>query len=55
MFNVLDTWRQKRALRKTHEQLSQLSDALLTDIGLTRADIPSVGLDGRVSRHRNGH
>lgn len=54
MFNVLDTWREKRALRKTHLQLSELSDAMLTDIGLTRADIPLVGLDGRVRRDRNG-
>ncbi|GLQ58052.1 hypothetical protein GCM10010862_53110 [Devosia nitrariae] len=54
MFNVLDTWREKRAIRKTHEQLYQLSDAMLTDIGLTRADIPSVGLNGRVRYDRNG-
>lgn len=50
MFNVLDTWREKRAIRKTREQLYQLSDATLTDIGLTRAEIASVGPNGRVTR-----
>lgn len=50
MLNVLDTWRQRRALRKTHQRLYQLSDQILADIGLTRADIASIGMDGR-SRH----
>lgn len=46
MINLLDTWRQQRRIAKTQRQLSGLSDHILADIGLTRADIASVGPDG---------
>jgi uncharacterized protein YjiS (DUF1127 family) len=52
MPTILDTWREKRAMRHTHQQLHQLSDRTLADIGLTRADIASVGADGRIHRRR---
>jgi uncharacterized protein YjiS (DUF1127 family) len=49
MLSIIDTWREKRAMRKTHQQLHQLSDKILWDIGLTRADIASVGRNGRLN------
>ena len=52
MFNILDTWRDRRAARKTQQQLHQLSDAILADIGLTRQDITSVGMHDRRRRGR---
>ena len=39
MLDLFDTWRQRRRLRKTQLQLTELSDHLLADIGVTRADI----------------
>ncbi len=51
MINVFDAWRAQRNIRKTHQQLFALSDHMLSDIGLTRGDIVSVGRDGHV-RHR---
>lgn len=53
MINLLETWREKRLISKTHRQLYELSDQMLADIGLTRADIPSVGLNG-LPRNRHG-
>jgi uncharacterized protein YjiS (DUF1127 family) len=53
MFNILDAWREQRSKRKTHQRLHQLSDQILLDIGLTRADIASVDLHGRF-RSRTG-
>lgn len=53
MIDLLETWREKRLIRKTHQQLYGLSDRILADIGLTRADIPSVGPDG-LPRSRHG-
>ncbi|MBD8064772.1 DUF1127 domain-containing protein [Devosia sp. PTR5] len=50
MINVFDAWRERRAIRKTHQQLHGLSDQILADIGLTRADIPMVGRNGFVRR-----
>lgn len=43
MFNILDGWRERRSVRRTRHQLSQLSDQMLSDIGLVRADIASMG------------
>ena len=51
MINVLDTWRARRLIRKTHQQLNGLSDQMLADIGLTRSDIASIGRNGLVRRH----
>jgi uncharacterized protein YjiS (DUF1127 family) len=53
MINLLETSREKRLIRKTHQRLYGLSDQILADIGLTRAEIPSVGLDG-LPRNRHG-
>ena len=53
MFNILDSWREKRSARKTHQHLYQLSDQILSDIGLTRTDIASVGQHERF-RSRTG-
>ena len=47
MFNILEAWRHKRSARKTHRHLHQLSDQILADIGLTRADIAYVGQHDR--------
>lgn len=43
MFNVFDGWRERRSIRRSRQHLSQLSDQMLTDIGLIRADIDSMG------------
>lgn len=51
MINILDVWRAKRRIRKTQRQLYGLSDQMLFDIGLTRADIRSVGSNGPAGRH----
>lgn len=40
IIRALHTW---RATAKTVEQLSRLSDDQLRDIGLSRADIASIG------------
>lgn len=50
MFKVLDTWREQRKIRQTHQQLYALSDHVLSDIGLTRADIHKVGRNGQMRR-----
>ena len=52
MINVFDTWRSKRLIRKTQQQLHGLSDHILADIGLRRGDIPLVGRNGQISRNR---
>jgi uncharacterized protein YjiS (DUF1127 family) len=53
MLDLFDTWRQRRRLRKTQLQLTELSDHLLADIGVTRADI--IDLDSyRATRMRLG-
>jgi uncharacterized protein YjiS (DUF1127 family) len=39
MITVLDTWRRKRRAQQTSNALSQLSDHLLTDIGLCRGEV----------------
>lgn len=51
MINILDAWRARRRIRQTHQQLYGLSDQMLFDIGLTRADIRSVGRNGLGGRH----
>ncbi|PXA98122.1 hypothetical protein DMC47_10340 [Nostoc sp. 3335mG] len=43
MHNILDTWRERRSVRRTRQQLYGLSDHVLHDIGLTRADVASLG------------
>ncbi|WP_332685735.1 DUF1127 domain-containing protein [Devosia sp.] len=57
MFNVFDGWRERRSIRRTRQHLSQLSDQMLTDIGLIRADIDSMGAHcfGRRSDARRGN
>jgi uncharacterized protein YjiS (DUF1127 family) len=52
MINILDTWREKRRIRKTHQELYGLSDRTLRDIGLSRSDIRTIGQDG--VPHRQG-
>ena len=51
MINVLDSWRARRLIRKTHQELYGLSDRTLKDIGLTRSDIAGIGRDGVLGRH----
>lgn len=51
MINILETWRARRRIRQTQQQLYGLSDQMLFDIGLTRSDIRSVGRNGRTGRH----
>jgi len=51
MINVLDTWRAKRRIRKTHQELYSLSDRTLSDIGLARSDIRTIGANGLPNRH----
>ncbi|GHA21478.1 hypothetical protein GCM10007989_16020 [Devosia pacifica] len=46
MINPFDTWREKRHIRMTQQQLYGLSDRLLDDIGLTRDEIARVGRNG---------
>lgn len=53
MINVLDTWRAKRRIHQTRQDLYGLSDLILKDIGLTRSDIRTIGSDGLPRRH--GH
>lgn len=53
MINLLDTWRQKRRIANTRRHLSGLSNHILADIGLTRADIASGDLQG-LMRNRRG-
>jgi uncharacterized protein YjiS (DUF1127 family) len=53
VINLLETWRQQRRIAITHRHLNGLSDHILADIGLTRANIASVGLDGP-ARGRRG-
>lgn len=53
MNNLFDTWRQRRRIATTRQHLYGLSDHILDDIGLTRADIASVGLKG-LARSRRG-
>jgi hypothetical protein len=49
MFTSFTAWREKRSIRRTRQELSQLSDQILNDIGLTRADIALLGMaDGPV-------
>mgnify|MGYP001278395040 CR=1 FL=1 len=54
MLNIIDNWRARRSIRKTHQQLYRLSDQILADIGLTRADIASIGTNGFVRRDAAG-
>jgi uncharacterized protein YjiS (DUF1127 family) len=39
MINVFNSWRDKRNQRRTHRELSRLSNHLLADIGINRADL----------------
>ena len=52
MTNIFDTWRQQRRIARTRRHLQGLSDHLLADIGLTRTDIASFGLQDPVHRRR---
>lgn len=53
MLEFLDSWRLRRRQRQTHLQLADLSDHLLADIGISRAQI--IDLDAyRTSRRRSG-
>ncbi|WP_193335512.1 DUF1127 domain-containing protein [Devosia beringensis] len=51
MISVLDTWRAKRRIRNTHQELYSLSDRTLSDIGLARSDIRTIGANGLPNRH----
>lgn len=42
MFRALDAWREKRHQRAAYRQLSGLSPALLSDIGLTPDDVEAL-------------
>jgi len=52
MPNLFDTWRNQRRIRRTQRELYALSDHILSDIGLTRDDIPMMGADG-MPHHRH--
>ena len=52
MLGLLDTWRARHRIHRTRQQLHDLSDWTLSDIGLTRADIGGIGRDGLPGRHR---
>lgn len=54
MINLLDTWRQQRRIANTRRHLNGLSNHILADIGLTRADIASGDLQG-LARGRRGN
>lgn len=51
MINVLNTFRENRKIRRTHQELYGLSDQILADIGLSRSEIHMVGRNGLVRRH----
>jgi uncharacterized protein YjiS (DUF1127 family) len=40
--NILDTWREKRRNHIAFTELSSLSERVLDDIGLTRADLETL-------------
>ncbi|MCR9137835.1 MAG: DUF1127 domain-containing protein [Alphaproteobacteria bacterium] len=42
MTSLLSAWRQNSKHRKAENELARLSDRELTDLGIFRADIPSV-------------
>ena len=42
MLRVLDAWREKRHQRATYRQLSSLGPNLLSDIGITPADLDAL-------------
>lgn len=50
MINIFEGWRETRSIKNTQKQLHRLSDHMLADIGLTRSDIASIGIHGRVRR-----
>ena len=50
MNTILDSWRQRRRIIGTRRHLNGLSDHILADIGLSRADIASVDLQGMPRR-----
>ncbi|MFD2648008.1 DUF1127 domain-containing protein [Devosia albogilva] len=53
MLEFLDAWRLKRRHRQTQLHLAELSDHLLADIGISRAEI--IELDAyRTRRKRHG-
>lgn len=53
MLEFLDAWRLRHRHRQTQLQLAELSDHLLADIGVSRAEI--INLDVyRTSRRRSG-
>ena len=43
MIDIFDTWRKHRRISQTKRQVHGLSDSILNDIGLSRADIALVG------------
>lgn len=52
MFDVLNSWRARRRIHKTRQELYGLSDRTLTDIGLTRSAIRRIGRDHMADRLR---
>lgn len=43
MISILDSWRPKRRIHKTHHELYGLGDRTRSDISLARADFASSG------------
>jgi uncharacterized protein YjiS (DUF1127 family) len=48
----IDGWRTAERHRREYEQLADLPDRLLYDIGLTRDGVPSLARQLRSRRHR---